>query len=543
MNTRSVRNALAGAATVVALASGSAPVARAQVLAQPRADSLIEAGNLAAHDSRHRDAIALYERAIQLDSARRTSLLPRLGRQYLWSDEPSQAARLFTEYLAVHPASCETKLDLGLAQSWADQLDQARATYDAVAGACLYERGQARLGAARVLRWTNKHSAAERRYHAVMADGNDSDREQAAIGLAYVHLARAEPRAALTLADSLERVGSRDPSLAEAKAMAQADLGALGTAVATARTARAEGRGSASLDRLAESYRERARASFSAGARGFRDRDGTEYRAADVASAAAPLGFGAIRVTARATELRKEAVILGSREAEASFDSRLARWLAVSARGGIRSYDATDFTPWEGEVNLAVLPGDHHRLDFTAARIMLGDNVAAIQQELEGTFLSAGITERLTSNFAVAISGDVTDWSTDNRRTRFRVTPRVTFETVPAVTLEWPTAYQRYDEAFAFQLFSPREYVETGPALNVSRRVARVWWVSAYGKAGGLRESGRDWQALGIVRGSVEREIRSHWGIRFDAGWSNSNLAGSAGFQRTTAGVSLTIRP
>jgi hypothetical protein len=41
----------------------------------------------------------------------------------------------------------------------------------------------------------------------------------------------------------------------------------------------------------------------------------------------------------------------------------------------------------------------------------------------------------------------------------------------------------------------------------------------------------------------VERDIRSHWGIRFDAGWSNSNLAGSAGFQRTTAAVSLTIRP
>jgi hypothetical protein len=111
------------------------------------------------------------------------------------------------------------------------------------------------------------------------------------------------------------------------------------------------------------------------------------------------------------------------------------------------------------------------------------------------------------------------------------------------VTLEWPTTYQRYDEPFAFLLFSPREYVETGPALNVYRRVARVWYLSAYGRAGGLRESGRDWQTLGIARASVEREIRSHWGIRIDGGWSNSNLAGSAGFQRTSVGASLTIRP
>jgi tetratricopeptide (TPR) repeat protein len=540
--TISIRLVLQSALTVAFVAT-VAPGASAQGDARPNADSLIAVGNAAAHESRHRAAIDAYERAIALDPARRDSLLPRLGRQYLWSDEPRQAARLFGEFLAKHPRSCETRLDLGLAWSWADALDEARATYDEVAASCLYERGQARLGAARVLRWSNKLTAAARRYHEVIADGNDSDREQAAIGLAYVHLARAEPRAALSLADSLERAGSRDPSLAEARAMALADLGALGTAVATAREARANGRGSASLDRLAEGYRERARASFSAGARGFRDRDGTSYRAADVASAAAPLAVGTMRVAARATELRKDGVILESREAEASLDSRLARWLAISARGGVRSYESIDFGPWEGEVNLAWLPDDRHRVDFTAARIMIGDNIAAIQEELTGTFMSAGITERFTPNFSLAVSGDVTDWSAGNRRTRMRATPRLSLESVPVVTFEWPTTYQRYDEPFEFLLFSPREYVETGPALNLYRRVARVWYLSAYGRAGGLRESGRDWQALGIARASVEREIRSHWGIRVDGGWSNSNLAGSAGFQRTSVGLSLTIRP
>jgi hypothetical protein len=541
--TRVTRHSLRRAATVAVLAATTALRAQAQDDVRARVDSLVRAGDAAAQDSRHRVAIDAYERAITSDSTRRLTLLPRLGRQYLWSDAPRQAARLFTEYLAANPSSCETRLDLGLAHSWADQLDDARATYDAVAAQCLYERGEARLGAARALRWGNQLSAAERRYHDVMVDGSDRDREQAATGLAYVFLARAEPRAALALADSLERSGSRDPSLAEARAMALADLGALGTAVASARAARAAGRGSASLDRLAVSYRERARASFSAGARGFRDRDGTTYRAADVASAAAPLALGTMRVAARATELRKDGVVLESREAEASLDSRLARSLAISARGGIRSYDVNDFTPWEGELNLAWLPGDHHRVDLTAARITLGDNMAAIQEELVGTFASAGITERLTPNFSLAVSGDLTDWSTGNRRTRLRVTPRASLEGVPAVTFEWPLTYQRYDEPFEFLLFSPREYVETGPALNVYRRVASVWYLSAYGRAGGLRESGRGWQALGVVRASVEREIRSHWGVRVDGAWSNSNLAGSAGFQRTMAGASLTIRP
>ena len=79
--------------------------------------------------------------------------------------------------------------------------------------------------------------------------------------------------------------------------------------------------------------------------------------------------------------------------------------------------------------------------------------------------------------------------------------------------------------------------------MNVYRRVASVWYLSGYARAGGLRETGHAWQALAIGRASVEREIRSHWGVRLDAGWSNSNLAGSAGFQRTSLGLGVTIRP
>jgi tetratricopeptide (TPR) repeat protein len=530
-------------ASVALVALALPRVAIAQAHGRTAADSLVSVGDLAAQESRHRVAIQAYERAIALDSSRRSLLLPRLGRQYLWSDESRQAARLFVEFLGARPGSCETKLDLGLALSWADDLDSARATYDDVAANCLYERGEARLGAARVLRWGNHFSEAKKRYRAVMADGTDKDREQAAIGLAYVHLAQAEPRAALALADSVIRTGSIDPSAVEARVMAIADLGALGSAVGVVHAERVAGRGSASMDRLARGYQDRARPTFSIGARGFRDQDGTTYRAADLGSAAAPLALGAIRMSARAAELRGDSAVLQSREAEASIDLRPGAALALLGRAGIRSYDGVDFTPWDGEVDVVWLPGDHHRVDLAAARLLITDNVAAIQNGLTGTFGSFGLTERLTSKLSTAVSVDATRWSERNTRVRLRATPRYAFEGVPSVTLEWPTTYQHYSAPFEFRFFSPKEYVETGPALALYRRVAAAWYLSAYARAGGLRESGREWQALGITRASLEREIRSHWGLRVDAGWSNSNLAGSAGFRRTSLAAGVTIRP
>ena len=244
----------------VRLIGGSTLVVPATLMAQDAravADSLVHAADVAAYRSKPYEAIAAYERAIVLDRDVRLSVLPRLGRQYLWTDRPRQAAELFKDYLALHPLACETRLDLGLALSWANELDAARIAYDSVAANCVYERGAARLGAARVLRWGNHFAASERRYREIQANGTDLDREQAAIGIAYVRLAQGRPRAALALADSMIATGSTDRSLVEARAMALADLGALGAAVDLVHAERAAGRGSASMDRLAQGWEDR----------------------------------------------------------------------------------------------------------------------------------------------------------------------------------------------------------------------------------------------------------------------------------------------
>jgi tetratricopeptide (TPR) repeat protein len=528
------------------LLAATALVVPATLLSQDArtvADSLVHAADVAAYQSKPYEAIAAYERAIALDRYLRLPLLPRLGRQYLWSDRPKEAAQLFSEYLELHPRACETQLDLGLALSWANELDAARVAYDSVAAQCVYERGAARLGAARVLRWGNHFAESERRYRAIQADGSDLDREQAAIGLAYVRLAQGRPRAALALADSMIATGSNDRSLVEARAMALADLGALGAAVDLVHGEREAGRGSASMDRLAQGWEERARTSFALGTRGFRDHDGTSYRAAELASGAAPLALGKVRVTGRAAQLRGDGVELRSREVETALDLRPARAVALSARAGLSAYDDIAFSPWDGEINVAWLPSDRHRLDVAAAHVVINDNVAAIQNHLTGTFGSVGISERLTPGLSLAVSADATRWSEDNTRLRFRVTPRWSFEGVPIFTVEWPTTYQHYDAPFDFRFFSPEEYVETGPAVNVSKRVARVWYLSAYARGGALRETGSEWQPLGMGRASVERDVSSHWGVRLDGGWSNSNLTGSAGFQRTSLSLGVTIRP
>jgi hypothetical protein len=329
----------------------------------------------------------------------------------------------------------------------------------------------------------------------------------------------------------------------EARVMALADLGALGAAVDLVHAERAAGRGSASMDRLAQGWEERAQTSFTLGARGFRDHDGTSYRGVELASGAAPLALGTVRVAGRAAQLRGDGVELPSQEVETALALRPARAVALSARAGLSAYDDIAFSPWDGELNVAWLPGDRHRLDVAAARVIISDNVAALQHQLVGTFGSIGVSERLTRGLSLAVSADATRWSEDNTRLRLRVTPRWSFEGVPIFTLEWPTTYQHYDEPFDFRFFSPEEYVETGPAVNVSKRVARVWYLSAYARGGALRETGGEWQPLGMGRASVERDVTSHWGVRLDGGWSNSNLTGSAGFQRTSLSLGVTIRP
>ncbi len=116
------------------------------------------------------------------------------------------------------------------------------------------------------------------------------------------------------------------------------------------------------------------------------------------------------------------------------------------------------------------------------------------------------------------------------------------FEGVPRVTIEWPSLYMRYDRGFAFNLFSPRRYVETGPAINVYRRFARYWNAAAYVRVGLQEEEALGWKNLAVVRLSLERDLHDVWALGGTLSWSNSNLASSTGFRRTAGSLNLIRR-
>lgn len=507
-----------------------------------RADSLLRAGDVAARDSRHDDAIAFYEQAAAADSTLRVALLPKLGRQHLWRGESRTATLLFARYLAAHPDDCETWSDLARAQSWSGALGAARASYHVIQGRCPGAVHEARLGEALVLRWANRPSAAARLYRVVLDSAPAPLRARAAIGLAYVHADRAEPRRAAALFDSLLAAGVEDAAVFEGRAMTAWDLGDRGAARDLATRADAGGVRSEALHLLRQRLDDEDDGSVAPALRHFRDRDGTRYTARELAGG---FGFGrsgGAELLVRRAELRAGGVALAADEAQLAVRARPSPALALSAGATVRRWEGLDAAPLGGEANAAFLPNDRQRIDLAVARIVPTDNLAAVRAGLAGTFGSAGISQRVTTRTSIVLGGDVTRWNEGNTRWRARAALQHRFEGLPSVTLEWPTAIQRYDAPFSFGFFSPRRYVETGPAATVYRRLWRTWHLSAYGRAGALRETGGSWQPLGVTRASVEREVRAHWGVRADAGWSNSNLAGSAGFQRTSFSLQLTGR-
>ena len=69
-------------------------------------------------------------------------------------------------------------------------------------------------------------------------------------------------------------------------------------------------------------------------------------------------------------------------------------------------------------------------------------------------------------------------------------------------------------------------------AIAIGWTIFVSWWAIVL-----RQETAR---SLGIAFGvlTVERDVSS-----LDGGWSNSNLTGSAGFQRTSLSLGVTIRP
>jgi tetratricopeptide (TPR) repeat protein len=504
------------------------------------AETLIGTGDAAAAADRHAEAIAAYEAAIAKQPALRDALAAKLGRQYLWEGLTQRAVELLRAYVTGHGGDCDVRFDYALALSWNDELRAARREYHRLQRTCPARRQQALLREAQIARWQDRQSAATKLYRDVLAEGNDDERREARVGLGFVELEKDFNRGASTVFAG----EPSPPTVTTYEGSALAAVRAGDPAAAASIIRRAEGANAVSKD-LADLRGELLRRDDTAVTPRmmiFHDADDTSYHGGELGGSFGWMRSGRAGAAFGTSTLERGARQIDDRWAGVSIEHRFAPSVAMAASGRRHDFDSIDFQPFTAEVDLVVTPTDRTRIDLAAARILIADNLAALEQHLEGTFVSAGIDQRLTYRTTVALSVDDTFWNTHNERQRVRFNIIHRFEGVPRLTVEWPSLYMRYDQGFAFSLFSPRRYIETGPAVNVYRRFATHWNAAAYLRVGVQQEEALGWKQLAIARLSLERDLHDAWAVGVAFSWSNSNVASSTGFRRTMGSLTLTRR-
>jgi hypothetical protein len=506
------------------------------------ADEWVERGHEAARENRHDAAIEAYGRAIALNAALRPELLASLGRQHLWADRPAHAAALLAEYLAVRD-DCDVRSDYGLALSWNDELAAAARVLERVIVECPAAAAHARLRLALVRRWQDLPTPAQQLYETAAAGGSRDDVRAARLGLAHVALMRDYNRAALHEFRALAAeapTGGEARAAREGEAIALARLGMHASAGDLVEGAAAAGPLSRDLQEVRNLIAFQRRPQVTPIVRALRDADGMQLT---VVGAAAGTGLGS---RGRAgIEVTHWTLGNGGTDMSAT---RLAanaavRWTAaLAARGELAGARVSDggWTPLTGELNVIFTPTDRLRGDAAFARLIVNDNIAAVQNRLIGSFLSMGADVRVAAAVTLAASVDGTLWSTGNRRVRFRSAARWQREGVPRLTLELPVLVQLYDEPMPFAFFSPARYIEAGPGATVQWRVRRHWSVSLYGRVGAQHETGGAWDPFGTARAAARRDAIRDWSVQASLAWSNSNLASSTSFQRTALELSVT---
>ncbi len=506
------------------------------------AAQLVAAGDAEAAADLHTRAIANYAAAIAREPGRRPALLHRLALQYLWSDQAGRAVELLGEHLEAFPEDCAARLARALALSWDGRLGAAFDTYLEAADRCPEDREEAWLGAARVRRWQDRPSRADRLYTDVARSGSPTAAQAARIGIGLDDLVRDDNRRARERLTAEIEGGTRDAGAFAGAAVAALRLGRADEAQQVLRRAEALQVRDPALSDLGAEIDRRSRPSVRPALRLFADRDGTRYRAVEATSALGEHRGLGMALTAGTAELWREGEALSGRWAGLTAERRFDASWAVDAGLRVAEWPAAEFRPLLGEMHAVWTPTDRLRLDASLARVTIDDNLAALRQQLVGDSGSLGFDVRVAPRTTVSAACDRTEWSTGNHRGRYRLRVEHRFEGVPRLTLEWPSLFQTYDRGFDFALFSPRRYLETGPALNLYRRFDRAWSGSLYLRLGMQREEERPWAVLGTARAALERDLAGAWGMRLDLGWSNSNVESTTGFERLSTALSLARR-
>ena len=508
--------------------------------AQSTAQSLINDGNVAAHNDDHAQAIVDYQEAIRRDPSVRDSLLFKLGQQYLWSGQSAPAARLLGEYVNKNPRECAPKTAYALALSWSNRLKEAQQTYHQIRSECPELDLDAALGEARILRWRDRNRSAAKIYQQVEQRGTPAQKNDAKLGLALAELAQDENRQARDDFRQLTSQTKPDPSAIEGMAVSDLHLGMPDNARRDLQIGVSQNINTPQLNAVSEHIDSLTSPAITPTFTFFRDADGTTYYGGELRGS-----FSLFRRTdgeafAGSSDLDGAFGPISGRWSGAAVEHRFNETLDLRASGQANEFSEAEFNPFTGELDGILTPTDDTRIDVAAARILIWDNQPALLNHLIGTFESAGVDQRLTAADRVTLAFDATQWSEGNHRYRYRIDPAHTFEGIPRLTISLPVMYQTYDRGFSFGLFSPPAYIEVAPAAEVLFRKAHVWSFDFYGRLGAQKETYQPWKPLGTFRATVGRDLKGHWGMSATFAHSSSDVASSSGFSRTSVSLSLT---
>lgn len=502
--------------------------------------SLINDGNAAAHRDDHAGAISAYQQAIKLDPSVRDSLLYKLGQQYLWSGQSAPAADLLGEYVKKNPADCSAKSVFALALSWSNRLKEAQSQYKDIRSNCPELSLDAALGEARVLRWRDRNQAAAKLYKEVQAQGTTAQQNDAKLGLALTKLAQDQNRSARDDFRKLTAGTNPDPSAIEGLAVSDLHLGMPDNARRDLALGASQNVHTSQLADLSEHINSLTSPAITPSFIFFHDGDGTQYTGGEVRGSFGWFPRTHAETFAGGSNLDGSLGPISAYWTGAALEHRFGETFSIRTEGRFTQYNEAHFNPFTGEADAVITPTDNTRIDLAAARITIWDNQAALYNHLIGTFGSVGWDQRITTADRLSMAFDATGWSEGNHRLRYRVTPAHTFDGIPRLTLSLPFLYQHYDQGFSFGLFSPPNYVEIGPAIDLSFRKARVWTFGFYGRMGAQKETAADWKPLGTFQARVQRDLKNRWGLLATFAHSSSNVASSSGFSRTSVTFSLT---
>lgn len=501
------------------------------------ADLLIEAGRVNAWTDRHAESARRYHQALAAAPHRRTDVLLALAWQLTWDGDHAEAIPLFREAAATLPAQRQDAM-YGLAEAQAGhaQLADALATYETIAADTGELRAQ--LGAARMLRWLDRHDEAAARYHAIVTAHPEV--REAQLGLARSLNFSGRHFGAIDAYDTAivqDDALARDTRVERATALRWAGLDDL----ALATLGDATGSDAAALrTRLLRETAHILRAEYEAA----HDSDDLDVQAVRVGWQQRFGGAGMLDVSARAVQVEQHDRRIDGRDFMLRAGSRFGDpaggliWPSVSV--GVRDYDGWQTAAWK--VQAKWLPADLWRIDVEAGNELV-ENVASLDNRVTLNAVSAGADWQFAPRWRATAAGAVLRFDDDNRRSRLlgRV-EHLLLGAQPRLALGieamgFDDSKPEIDRGY----YNPERYREW-KVFGRAEHEAAGWLLEARLALGRLTETPGDASGLYAWELSATRNLTPDLRLRLHAGGSDSGafLATGSGYRRNHLGLSLT---